>query len=153
VFLVREKSEQFFLGFGGKEKLFLNNLLNLESESEKLFETDVLDEMHTILCAGTETIALTVGLLLSMMGLYPTIQVGVFWQHYKRFIIVFLSSQKTIKEELDSIFDSSERNITVEDVNRMYCLERVIKETMRLFPAAPFIRRAVDKDIKLGRNI
>jgi cytochrome P450 len=37
-----------------------------------------VDEMHTILCAGTETIALTVGLLLSMMGLYPTIQVGVF---------------------------------------------------------------------------
>jgi hypothetical protein len=78
LFLVREKSEQFFLGSGGKEKLFLNNLLNLESESEKLSETDVVDEMHTILCAATETIAITVGLLLSMMGLYPTIQVGVF---------------------------------------------------------------------------
>jgi cytochrome P450 len=75
---MREKSEQFFLGSGGKEKLFLNNLLNLESESEKLSETDVVDEMHTIISAGTETIALTVGLLLSMMGLYPTIQVGVF---------------------------------------------------------------------------
>jgi cytochrome P450 family 4 len=119
---------------GGKEKLFLNNLLNLESESEKLSETDVVDEMHTILCAASETIAITVGLLLSMMGLYPTIQ-------------------KTIQEELDSIFGSSERNVTVEDVNKMYCLERVIKETMRLFPAVPFIKRAVDKDIQLGRNI
>jgi cytochrome P450 len=78
LFLVGEKSKQFFLGSGGKKKLFLNNLLSVEAESAKLSETDVLDEMHTILCAGTETIALTVGLLLSMMGLYPTIQVGVF---------------------------------------------------------------------------
>ncbi|CAH1380096.1 unnamed protein product [Tenebrio molitor] len=123
-----------YSGSGGKEKLFLNNLLNLESESEKLSETDVVDEMHTILCAATETIAITVGLLLSMMGLYPTIQ-------------------KSIQEELDSIFDSSERNVTVEDVNKMYCLERVIKETMRLFPAVPFIKRAVDKDIQLDSHV
>ncbi|KAJ3620024.1 hypothetical protein MTP99_004018 [Tenebrio molitor] len=121
-------------GSGGKEKLFLNNLLNLESESEKLSETDVVDEMHTILCAGTETVALTVGLLLSMMGLYPTIQ-------------------KSIQEELDSIFGNSETNVTVEDVNRMYYLERVIKETMRLFPAVPFIRRSVDKDTKLDSHV
>jgi cytochrome P450 len=58
--------------------LFLNNLLNLEAGSEKLSETDVMDEMHTILSGASETTGLTVGQLLSMMGLYPPIQVGVF---------------------------------------------------------------------------
>ncbi|KAJ3628637.1 hypothetical protein MTP99_015933 [Tenebrio molitor] len=93
-----------------------------------------MDEMHTILSGASETTGLTVGQLLSMMGLYPPIQ-------------------KTIQEELDSIFGSSERNVTVEDVNRMYHLERVIKETMRLFPVVPFIRRAIDKDIKLDSHV
>jgi cytochrome P450 len=70
----------------------------------------------------------------------------------KNVVVVFVSSQKNIQEELDSIFGHSDRTVTLEDVNRMYYLERVIKETMRLFPAVPFIRRSVDEDIKLGRN-
>jgi cytochrome P450 family 4 len=66
--------------------------------------------------------------------------------------VVFGSSQKNIQEELASIFDHSNRTVTLEDVNRMYYLERVIKETMRLFPPVPFIRRSVDEDIELGKN-
>jgi cytochrome P450 len=100
LFLVRDKSEQFFLGSGGKDKLFLNNLLSVEAESAKLSETDVLDEMHTILCAGTETIALTVGLLLSMMGLYPTIQVGVFSNIIKDLLLSFFPHRKLSKRNL-----------------------------------------------------
>jgi hypothetical protein len=66
--------------------------------------------------------------------------------------VVFGSSQKNIQEELASIFGHSDRTVTLEDVNRMYYLERVIKETMRLFPPVPFIRRSVDEDIELGKN-
>jgi hypothetical protein len=66
--------------------------------------------------------------------------------------VVFVSSQKNIQEELASIFGHSDRTVTLEDVNRMYYLERVIKETMRLFPPVPFIRRSVDEDIELGKN-
>jgi cytochrome P450 len=67
-------------------------------------------------------------------------------------VVVFVSSQKNIQEELASIFGHSDRTVTLKDVNRMYYLERVIKETMRLFPPVPFIRRSVDEDIELGRN-
>jgi cytochrome P450 len=70
----------------------------------------------------------------------------------KNVAIVFVSLQKNIQKELDSIFGHSDRIVTLEDVNRMYYLERVVKETMRLFPPAPFLRRSVDEDIKLGRN-
>jgi hypothetical protein len=66
--------------------------------------------------------------------------------------IVLVSSQKNFQKELDSIFGHSDRIVTLEDVNRMDYLERVIKETMRLFPAVPLIRRSVDEDPKLGRN-
>jgi hypothetical protein len=70
----------------------------------------------------------------------------------KNVVVVFASSQKNIQEELASIFGHSDRTVTLEDVNRMYYLERVIKETMRLFPPVPFIRRSVDEDIELGKN-
>ncbi|XP_068899935.1 cytochrome P450 4C1-like isoform X1 [Tenebrio molitor] len=116
----------------GKDKLLINNLIN-SIEAGELDESGVLDEIHSILAAG-ETAAITNALLLCMMGLHSNIQ-------------------KNIQEELDSIFGHSDRIVTLEDVNRMYYLERVVKETMRLFPPAPFLRRSVDEDIKLDSHV
>ncbi|CAH1380095.1 unnamed protein product [Tenebrio molitor] len=96
-------------------------------------ESGVMDEIQSIF-AASETTAITNALVLCMMGLHSNIQ-------------------KNIQEELDSIFGHSDRTVTLEDVNRMYYLERVIKETMRLFPAVPFIRRSVDEDIKLDSHV
>lgn len=53
-------------------------------------------------------------------------------------------------EELDLIFGNNDREATLEDINQMDYMERVIKETLRVLPIVPLISRYVDKDIKLG---
>lgn len=53
-------------------------------------------------------------------------------------------------EELDDIFKGSDRACTFADTLEMKFLERVILETLRLFPPVPAIARKLNQDVKLG---
>lgn len=61
--------------------------------------------------------------------------------------------QEKVYEELHNIFEGSDRPVLCEDLPRMTYLERVIKETMRIFPVGPLIVRAISEDIILGKYI
>ena len=54
-------------------------------------------------------------------------------------------------EELDNIFQGSDRSTTMRDLTEMKYLERVIKESLRLFPSVPFIGRVLKEDTKFGK--
>lgn len=65
-------------------------------------------------------------------------------------------SQDKVYEELCGIYgdeDYDQLNITHEDLQRMEYMERVIKETMRLFPIAPILVRAITDDLNIGIQI
>lgn len=61
--------------------------------------------------------------------------------------------QEKVYEELDCIFDGSDRPVSCDDLPRMKYLERVIRETLRLFPIGPLIVRAITEDIVLGKAV
>ena len=49
------------------------------------------------------------------------------------------------------IFQGSDRPPTMNDLNDMKYLDRVIKETLRIYPSIPFITRDVKEDVEIGK--
>lgn len=59
--------------------------------------------------------------------------------------------QARVHEELDAIFGDSDRQCTSHDTLKMKYLERVILETLRLWPPVPGIARKLTQDVQIGR--
>lgn len=59
--------------------------------------------------------------------------------------------QKKIQQELDEIYNDLEQDVTFDDLRKMKYLECVIKESLRLYPAAPIIGRTANHDFKIGK--
>ncbi|KAI4482357.1 hypothetical protein M0804_008908 [Polistes exclamans] len=112
---------------------FLDVLFISHNENGEISEQDIRDEINTIVLTGSETTAGTLTFLFLMLASFPDIQ-------------------QLAYDELYDIYGSSNTNdvpITLKDINKMKYLERVIKETLRLFPAAPIIARTLCSDTKV----
>lgn len=59
-------------------------------------------------------------------------------------------AQDSVRNELYEIFGDSRRDATMEDLKAMSNLERVIKETMRLYPSVTGITRTLKEPLRLG---
>jgi cytochrome P450 len=59
--------------------------------------------------------------------------------------------QNKVYEELEGIFQGSDRSPMMKDPNEMKYLERVIKEVLRLYHSVPYIARETTEDIQKGK--
>ncbi|XP_063829591.1 cytochrome P450 4C1-like [Ostrinia nubilalis] len=128
--VVRKKKELFDAGGFTKEgrKDFLELLL---SKDAKFTNKELREHIDSITIAGNDTTALVVAYTLLLLGNHEEEQEKVF-------------------KELKDIFGDSDRLPTREDLNKMEYLERVLKETMRLYTVVPIIARKTVKEVKLS---
>ncbi|XP_043488922.1 cytochrome P450 4C1-like [Polistes fuscatus] len=116
---------------------FLDAIFKSFYETRKYSEADIRDEINTMVLSGSDTTANTLTFLFLMLATFPDIQNQVY-------------------EELYNMYDSSDPisvPITMEDTKKMKYLERVIKETLRLFPPALLIGRTLKRDTKVNDNV
>ncbi|XP_046748575.1 cytochrome P450 4g15-like [Diprion similis] len=116
---------------GEKKRLaFLDLMIELARNGVNLTDEEIKEEVDTIMFEGHDTTAAGSSFVLCLLGYYPDVQEKVY-------------------QELDEIFQGSDRETTFRDTLEMKYLERVILETLRLFPPVPLIARKLNEDVKL----
>ncbi|XP_046621117.1 uncharacterized protein LOC124305582 [Neodiprion virginianus] len=117
----------------------IDGLLKLSNDNKILTDKAVREQVDTMMTAGSDTSAITASFLMMMLASHPDVQEKAY-------------------QELTGIFggdsaydDSGELQITPEALSSMIYMERVIKETMRLFPVAPIIFRKLSDDLDLDQ--
>ncbi|KAL1501436.1 hypothetical protein ABEB36_006755 [Hypothenemus hampei] len=117
-----------------KKVAFLDLLLNINDQENVHFSDDeLLDETITFMIGGTDTTATTNCFVLTMLGMHQEIQ------------------QKVFAEILDVV--GPIESVKCEHLSQLKYLERVIKETLRLFPVGPYVVRYATETINLGDYI
>ncbi|XP_068914670.1 cytochrome P450 4C1-like [Tenebrio molitor] len=110
-------------------KIFLDYLLKLTDQDGKWSDEETIEESRTIIVAGSDATAQTLCYVLMMLAMHQDIQNKVY-------------------DEIISIL-KDDRSPTLADLQEMTYLERFIKESLRLFPAASVIGRFVTNDVAL----
>ncbi|KAL1501435.1 hypothetical protein ABEB36_006754 [Hypothenemus hampei] len=114
----------------GQKTVFLELLLDMNQAGHTTFtEEELIDETITFIVAGSDTTASTDCFTLAMLGMHQDIQERVF-------------------QEIIQVVGPTD-NVRLEHLPQLKYLERVIKETLRLFPIGAFLIRTLDKDIDL----
>ncbi|KAK3907468.1 Cytochrome P450 4C1 [Frankliniella fusca] len=113
-----------------KRSAFLDHLLEL-AESENLSDEDIREEVDTIMFEGHDTTAAALSFAAFSLATNQHVQDKLF-------------------DEMQHIFGDSDRDATYQDLADMKYLERVIKETLRLYPSVPLFWRDVREEVTLG---
>ncbi|XP_014363766.2 cytochrome P450 4c21 [Papilio machaon] len=113
-----------------KTRSFLDLLIEFSGGENGYTDLELREEIITLTVAGTDTSAVSIGYTLKLLAMYPKVQDQLY-------------------QELLDVFGTSDRPIVKEDLSKLKYLERVVKESLRLFPPVPFIIRKVLKDILL----
>ncbi|CAB3253368.1 unnamed protein product [Arctia plantaginis] len=115
-----------------EEKEGTKDTLQILLEREINFSNiELREHLDSLTIAGNDTTALVISYVLILLGNHP-------------------DTQEEVYMELKSIFGNSKRIPTKEDLGKMETLERVIKETMRLYTVVPIIARKTLTELKLS---
>ncbi|OWR55437.1 cytochrome P450 4G49, partial [Danaus plexippus plexippus] len=113
---------------GEKKRLAFLDLMieSAQNGSNKITDFEIKEEGHDTTAAGSSFV-------LCLLGIHQDIQARVY-------------------DELYSIFGDSDRPATFEDTLQMKYLERVIFESLRMYPPVPIIARKINRDVKIATN-
>ncbi|XP_037782766.1 uncharacterized protein LOC119579100 [Penaeus monodon] len=110
---------------------FLDLLLEYSEKDPTITNEDILEEVNTFMFAGHDTTTAAMNWFLYVMGTHREIQTRV-------------------QEELDEVFQGSDRPPTMADLRELKYLELCMKESLRVFPSVPAIIREIKEEIQIN---
>ncbi|KAL0278412.1 UNVERIFIED_CONTAM: hypothetical protein PYX00_000241 [Menopon gallinae] len=120
-----------------KRKLaFLDLLLETQAEGKyQLTDEEIREEVDNIVFAGHDTTTASITWAIYLIGLHRDVQENLY------------------NEQKEIMGSDTQRPITQEDITKMNLLDRVIKESLRMYPSVPLISRVLEEDSKFGDYI
>uniref|UniRef100_A0A1B0GJR2 Cytochrome n=1 Tax=Lutzomyia longipalpis TaxID=7200 RepID=A0A1B0GJR2_LUTLO len=116
---------------GEKRRLaFLDLMIETAYLGSNLSDSEIKEEVDTIMFEGHDTTAAGSSFCLCLLAIHKDIQEKVY-------------------QEQQQIFGDSGRFATYADTVEMKYLERVILESLRLYPPVPIIARKLNEDVKI----
>ncbi|XP_029173379.1 cytochrome P450 4C1-like [Nylanderia fulva] len=130
---VKSEKEDDELDIGKrKRKAFLDLLLDQNEKDEvPLTDDELRAQVDTFMFEGHDTTAVALTWTLFLLGNN-------------------LEHQEKVHEELEEVFKDSETPASVKELAQLKYLNRIIKESLRLYPSVPMITRRLAEDVKLG---
>ncbi|KAM0734615.1 Cytochrome P450 4C1 [Formica fusca] len=115
-----------------RRKAFLDLLLDQNEKDETpLTDDELRAQVDTFMFEGHDATAVAITWTLFLLGNN-------------------LEHQEKVHEELEEVFKDSKTPASVKELLQLKYLERVIKETLRIFPSVPIITRKLAEDVKIG---
>ncbi|KAE8752497.1 Cytochrome P450 CYP4, partial [Frankliniella occidentalis] len=111
-----------------KRVAFLDQLLEA---NDSLLDKDIQEEVDTFMFEGHDTTAAALSFILYNVAANPEVQ-------------------EQLVQEMHDLFGDSDRPASSQDLQNMRYTERVIKETLRLYPSVPLFARLVKEDLPVS---
>ncbi|GJQ72801.1 hypothetical protein Trydic_g1451 [Trypoxylus dichotomus] len=109
---------------------FLDLILEASGNPNLMSDADLHALVHTFLFAGSETTGITSSWTIFLLGNNPGIQEKAYQE------VVRVLKDKPIPT-------------TLAELNELEYLERIIKESLRLYPALPFVTRLLTEEVQI----
>lgn len=126
-------NEQAGVQTDSKQKLALIDiLLKSTIDGKPLSNLDIREEVDTFMFAGHDTTTSGISFCLYNIAKYPEVQRNSF-------------------DEIRNVMgDDALKEISFDDLQRLNYLDRVIKESLRLFPPVPVIGRMINEQVVIS---
>ncbi|XP_036143421.1 uncharacterized protein LOC105839490 [Monomorium pharaonis] len=129
---IENEDHEFNIG-NRKRKAFLDLLLDLNAKDDApLTDDELRAQVDTFMFEGHDTTGVAITWALFLLGNN-------------------LDHQEKVHEELKEVFKDSEKPASLQELSQLKYLDRVIKESLRIFPSVPLISRKLTEDIKLDK--
>ncbi|XP_031351067.1 cytochrome P450 4c21-like [Photinus pyralis] len=127
----RRRLREGYVDGAPRRNNLLQQLIELSEDGETFTDEELRMEVDTFMMAGSDTTASVSSYILLMLAMFPDVQ------------------EKVYEEVMDVL--GPDRPCDVKDLGRFVYLERVMRETMRLFPPGSVFGRNVTGDIQLEK--
>ncbi|KAH8327036.1 hypothetical protein KR074_001066, partial [Drosophila pseudoananassae] len=114
-----------------ERKCLLDYMIEISDSNPQFGEEDIVNEACTFMLAGQDSVGAAVAFTLFLLAQNP-------------------DCQEKCHQELEQIFDTSNRAPSMGDLREMRYMEMCIKEALRLYPSVPLIARKLGEEVRLG---
>jgi cytochrome P450 family 4 len=129
---LRDENDNIYMGTRKKRFAMMDTLLQAQSEGQ-IDDEGIIEETDTFTFEGHDTTSAGMTFTLLLLAHNPEVQEKLF-------------------EEIQDVTYGKE-DLTVDDFGKMNYMERVLKESLRIYPPVPFISRSLSKNVTIGKPV